>query len=108
MFISLCPRRVLVRPLKRKGKLYQAICIFGYLFLMYFRLLHVSPRGPQRRKQVRHFMINEIYLMNISASFVYVCVFPVAKLIILGNSTESGTRMYHCRQTHVIYAFSLI
>lgn len=77
---------------------------------MNFRLLQVSLRGldgTQNRRQVRQFMINEIYLMNISASFVHMCVFPIAELIILGNNTESDTRMYHCRQTHVIYAFSL-
>lgn len=61
---------------------------------MYFRLLHVSLSGLdgiQSRRQVRQFMINEIYLMNISTSFVYVCVFPIAELIILANNTESDT-----------------
>jgi len=61
---------------------------------VYFKLLHISFRGLggiQSRRQVRQFMINEIYLMNISTSFVYLCVLPVAELIIRGNNTESDT-----------------
>lgn len=63
-------------------------------FLMCLKLFHISLRGLggiQNRRQVRQFMINENYLMNISTSFVYTYVFPVAELIILGNNIESDT-----------------
>lgn len=80
----------------RRGK---EIFIWKYTFLvvwflMCFKLFHISLRGQggiQNRRQVRQLMINESYLMNISTSFVYMCVFPVAELIILGNNIESDT-----------------